>query len=71
MNTPKKGERYTHFKGEIYEIICLGKHSETQEEMVVYKNVSDSQKNWIIPLAMFVDTATFEDGTVVQRFTKK
>lgn len=37
---PKRGEIYRHFKGEYYQIICVGHHSETQEKMVVYARIS-------------------------------
>jgi len=30
---------YRHYKGSLYEVLCVAKHSETLEEMVVYKSV--------------------------------
>lgn len=33
------GKTYRHFKGNVYKIIAIAKHSETDEEMVVYQNV--------------------------------
>ena len=37
---PQEGEIWKHFKGEIYEIICIGHHSETKERMVVYVHLT-------------------------------
>ena len=43
-----------HFKGDIMEVLEVGKHSETLEEMVVYKH-QDTNDIWIRPLNMFYD----------------
>lgn len=37
---PLKGQIYKHFKGEYYQIICVGHHSETNERLVVYARIS-------------------------------
>ena len=34
----KAGEKYRHFKGTIYEIVGLAKHSENLSDLVIYKN---------------------------------
>ncbi|MDP1803412.1 MAG: DUF1653 domain-containing protein [Bacteroidota bacterium] len=62
---------YKHYKGNIYEVIGVAKHSETLEEMVVYKaTYQKEEKNlWVRPLAMFVETIIVE-GKNVKRFTK-
>jgi len=52
MNKMKLGN-YKHFKGTIYEVIAIGKHSETSEELVVYKNTKDEV--WVRPKAMFLE----------------
>ena len=70
MNTPQSGEKYRHFKGDEYEVICIGKHSETEEELLVYKGLYGDNPIWIRPLSMFLDMKILPDGTEVQRFTK-
>jgi len=47
------GKKYRHFKGKEYEVIAIGKHSETLEEMVVYKALYGNNDVWIRPLEMF------------------
>ncbi len=64
------GERYKHFKGNEYQIIALAKHSETLEDMIVYKALYGEGDVWVRPATMFTDMKTLEDGTRVQRFTK-
>ena len=44
--------KYRHFKGRIYEVIAIAKHSETLEEMVVYKHNDDI---WVRPYSMFIE----------------
>lgn len=52
MNKIKFG-KYKHFKGKIYEVIAIAKHSETQKELVIYK---DKQGNyWARPKEMFFE----------------
>ena len=56
--------RYRHFKGNEYEVIAVARHSETMEELVVYKSLKDGEV-WARPKAMFVG----KSGEV-RRFTK-
>lgn len=70
MNTPQVHEKYRHFKGNEYEIVALAKHSETLEDLIVYKALYDERQVWVRPASMFSDIKTLEDGTQVQRFTK-
>ena len=46
------GGVYHHFKGRDYEVVNIGTHSETQEKMVIYKNL-DTNEIWIRPYEMF------------------
>lgn len=69
MQKPKKG-KYKHFKGMEYEVLGVGKHTETEEEMVVYKALYGDRDIWIRPLEMFMGTKKLEDGTEIQRFEK-
>ncbi|MBD5485496.1 MAG: DUF1653 domain-containing protein [Lachnospiraceae bacterium] len=66
---PKPLEMYSHFKGNIYQIRCLAKHSETGEMMVVYQAMYDTFQIYVRPLDMFmeeVDRAKYPD--VKQRY---
>jgi hypothetical protein len=69
MSTIKPG-KYKHFKGNEYEVLMTGKHTETEEELVVYRDLSDPTKVWIRPLEMFSGTKKQDDGTEIQRFER-
>lgn len=62
--------RYCHFKGNEYEVIGIAKHSETTEEMVVYRALYGEQGLWVRPASMWNETVE-RDGKVYQRFTWK
>lgn len=61
--------KYRHFKGNEYEVIAVAKHSETLEEMVVYKDLKNGSKVWVRPAAMWNETVTRE-GKTFKRFEK-
>ncbi len=50
------GAKYRHFKGTVYEVIDIARHSETNEELVIYRSTIDGQL-WARPKTMFVDKA--------------
>jgi len=61
---------YKHFKGELFLALFLAKHSETEEDMVIYVGLYDKTKGqiWARPADMFMGYKEFEDGTKVKRF---
>ncbi len=68
---PRPQEMYRHFKGNIYQIRCLAKHSETGEMMVVYQAMYDTFQIYVRPLAMFmeeVDVEKYPDARQQYRF---
>lgn len=68
MDEPKAG-RYRHYKGNEYEVIGVAKHSETLEELVVYRPLYGERGLWVRPRAMFLEKVEV-DGRVVPRFEK-
>jgi hypothetical protein len=44
---------YRHFKGNLYKLLYVAKHSETQEEMVVYQALYGEMGIWVRPAAMW------------------
>lgn len=58
---------YKHYKGNLYEVLDVGRHSETEEWMVIYRTLYGDGSTWIRPYAMFVETVDFE-GKVLKRF---
>ena len=61
--------RYRHFKGNLYEVISIARHSETTEPMVVYRALYGEGGVWVRPAEMWNETVT-RDGQTYQRFTK-
>lgn len=59
---------YQHFKGNRYQVLMLAKHSETQEDMVVYQALYGEGGIWVRPASMWLETVE-RDGEVFQRFT--
>jgi len=73
--------RYKHFKGNVYEVLFIAKHSETLEEMIVYKRMNGERdcatteldteggdgSIWVRPLEMWNQTV-IKDGKEVKRF---
>ena len=59
--------RYRHYKGNFYEVIDVARHSETEEELVVYRKLYGDNSLWVRPLAMFMENVPV-DGRSVPRF---
>lgn len=68
MKSEIKLGKYRHFKGNEYEVIAIAKHSETQEEMVVYRALYGDNETWVRPAAMWNERVE-RDGKTVLRFT--
>ncbi len=63
---PRPG-RYRHYKGKEYRVLGLARHSETQEELVVYQLLYDDFSWWVRPRSMFLETVEIE-GRRMPRF---
>ena len=59
---------YRHYKGNLYRVLHIANHTETEELMVVYQAQYGEQGIWVRPLAMFLEDVQLSDGTVVKRF---
>jgi hypothetical protein len=59
--------RYRHYKGNEYTVIGVARHSETEEELVVYRQEYGEYGLWVRPAAMFAETVEVE-GRQVPRF---
>lgn len=69
-----KPGKYQHYKGKMYEVIGVARHSESLDEFVVYRALYDSEefgKNalWIRPKQMFMENIMV-NGKQVPRFRK-
>lgn len=59
---------YRHYKGALYEVIGVARHSETEESVVAYRALYGDYGLWVRPLDMFMETVETqgENGTVEQ-----
>ena len=64
-----KPGKYQHYKGDKYLVLCIAKHSETLEDMVVYISLYENPESqiWVRPAKMFSETVEY-NGNKVQRF---
>ena len=67
MESIKPG-RYRHFKGKEYEVLGVARHSETQEDLVVYRALYGDFSLWVRPVSMWNETVE-RDGKTFRRFT--
>ena len=67
MESIKPG-RYRHFKGKEYEVLGVARHSETEEERVVYRALYGDFGLWVRPVSMWNETVE-HDGKTFRRFT--
>ncbi len=58
---------YRHYKGKEYEVVGIARHSETLEELVVYKKLYDDFGLWVRPLSMFLEDVEVA-GKKIPRF---
>ena len=66
-NTPIPLGRYRHYKGNEYEVIGIVRHSETLEDMVIYKALYGEYGTWVRPLSMWENPIDV-GGKTVKRF---
>ncbi len=66
MTTISPG-RYRHYKGNEYTVLGVARHSETQEELVVYRQEYGDHDLWVRPKQMFLETVQV-GGQAVPRF---
>jgi hypothetical protein len=61
--------RYRHYKGHEYTVLGQARHSETLEELVIYRQEYGDHGLWVRPAAMFLETVEVE-GRRVPRFAR-
>ena len=59
--------RYRHYKGNTYQVLGVAKHSETEEDVVVYRALYGEYGLWVRPLGMFCEKVEVE-GKLIPRF---
>ena len=59
--------KYRHYKGNEYEVIGMASHSETLEDMVVYRALYGDGRLWVRPASMWNETVEV-NGKKQKRF---
>lgn len=67
MENSVKAGVYKHYKGNLYEVLAVARHTETEEELVVYNALYGERGTWVRPLDMFCGSVEI-DGKILPRF---
>ncbi len=67
MNKKIEPGLYKHYKNMFYHVIDSARHSETLEDMVVYRALYGAGEIWVRPLGMFLENVEI-DGKLQKRF---
>ena len=59
---------YQHYKGKLYQVLHMARHSETEEKLVVYQCLYGDYSIWVRPLSMFTESIITSDDREVERF---
>jgi hypothetical protein len=54
------GGKYKHYQGNLYEVLAVARHSESLEEIVVYRALYGEKDVWARPLKMFLEEVSIE-----------
>ncbi|PMC15398.1 hypothetical protein RP300_00893 [Oligella urethralis] len=65
---PLQAGIYRHYKGQLYQVFRVVKHSETEEDLVYYQCLYGDYSYWVRPLAMFTEEVRDTEGRRVPRF---
>lgn len=60
---------YQHYKGNKYEVLYVGIHTETLEDVIIYRSLDSADKVWVRPRKMFEDKVKV-NNRLISRFTK-
>ncbi len=66
MNAEIRLGKYRHYKGGLYEVIGFCRHSETLEEMVIYRALYDGGETWVRPMSMWCEEVSVGGKTVLR-----
>lgn len=60
---------YRHYKGQLYQVLGMARHSETEEWLVVYQALYGERGFWLRPLSLWSEPVTQASEAPTERFT--
>lgn len=63
-NIPKQGDIYRHYKGNLYKVLLIAKHTETEEDMIIYRSIDHNKPIWARPLSIWNETVQYKNKKI-------